>query len=517
MRTHDPSPAADALVVRGMNKQYGDIPVLRNVSLTVRAGEVHALVGENGAGKSTLIKTVAGAVGQDSGTVSIWGQELDGGQPGKAAAAGLAVIYQELTIVPEMTALANVLLGRSPRRFGFIDRPAALARYREAAAAAGTSIPAGTRAGDLSTANQQMLEIMRALASHRRLIVMDEPTASLGPEDSRSLHKAIRELTSAGCSIVYISHNLDDVLDIADSITVLREGAVIDSRATVDWDKPSLIVAMLGGNPAEVQPTAPAHTKGRIALSVRGLTAPGVDLPTLDIREGEIIGLAGLVGSGRTRLLRTLAGANRQTTGTLTLDGKQVPWPRSPRDAIRRGIALAPEDRKDQALVLDRSAAWNVALGQFAKASGRRPFRNGALAGWASPGAGRMGFDPSRLNGPAGTLSGGNQQKLVLARWLDRGLGCLLLDEPTRGIDIGAKAQIFATVRQLADEGLCVIWCSSDLDEVTRYSDRTIVLASGRAVAELPARSTVQDILTHTYTAPAPGSIGPTTTDMATS
>ena len=496
-----PATGTEALRVVGLDKSYGEARVLKNVALRVPAGEIHALVGENGAGKSTLIKSVAGAIGTDAGAISVWGRDVTDSGPLQTAKAGLAVIYQELTIVPGMSALSNVLLGRLPSKLGLVDSRAARREYDAAADAVGATIKPGTSAGTLSTAHQQTLEIMRALASGSRLIIMDEPTASLGPADSAHLHSVIRRLSAQGYAIVYISHDLDHVLGLAHTVTVLREGAVIDSRPVENWTKPQLITAMLGN---EVKPAGQRHrtaAAGSTSLSIRNLRAPGVDLPALDLRAGEIVGLGGLVGSGRTRLLRTLAGAVPVAAGELRLNGRNVRWPRSPRSAITAGIALAPEDRKEQGLVLGRSAGWNVALGQFAAAARGRPLQDSRTAGWAAGPAARMGFDPRRLGFPAGQLSGGNQQKLVLARWLDRGLTCLLLDEPTRGIDIGAKAQIFDTIRGLADDGLSILWCSSDLEEVVQHSDRMIVLAGGRALAELPGGSTVADILDVCYQA----------------
>ncbi|MFE4837417.1 sugar ABC transporter ATP-binding protein [Arthrobacter sp. NPDC056691] len=506
-------PAAEALRVVGLNKSYGASRVLKDVSLTVGAGEIHALVGENGAGKSTLIKAVAGAIDTDAGSIAVWGRDVTGAGPAHVSKAGLAVIYQELTIVPGMSALANVLLGSLPAKLGFVDGRNARRQYDAAAEAVGVSIKARTPAGTLSTAQQQMLEIMRALASQRRLIIMDEPTASLGPSDSAHLHTVMRDLSSRGYAIIYISHDLDHVLALADTVTVLREGAVIDSRPGTTWTKPQLIRAMLGNDVTPAQQRPAVLRQGPPVLSVRSLRAPGVDLPAVDIHAGEIVGLAGLVGSGRTRLLRSLAGAAAVTEGELSIKGQPVPWPGSPRSAIRAGIALAPEDRKGQGLVLNRSAGWNVALGQFRKAAGGKPLQDARASAWASSASSRMGFDPRRLASHAGELSGGNQQKLLLARWLDRNLTCLLLDEPTRGIDIGAKAQIFETVRALADEGLSVLWCSSDLEEVVQHSDRMIVLSAGRAIAELPGGASVQDILDLSYAATrerTPGGENPT-------
>ena len=493
---------AVALSVRALTKTYPGVIALSDVSLTVLEGEVYGLVGENGAGKSTLMKTIAGAIQQDSGSIHLWGEDLPGGNPHRAAAAGVAMIYQELTIVPEMSALANVLLGRLPSRLGFIDRRAARREYANTARLVGMNVPASAQAGTLSTATQQLLEIMRALASGRRLVIMDEPTASLGPEDIERLHDVIRGLKSTGHAIVYVSHDLAAVLEICDTVTVLREGRVVETRSAADWTRRGLIGAMLGGIALDAAGTPPAQALlGPPLLRIEGLRAPGVDVPRLDILPGEIVGLAGLVGSGRTRMLRAIAGADPIEAGTLWVGDAQRAWPRTPRQAVRLGIVLAPEDRKAQGLVLDRPSAWNVALGQFGATGRRKPVLLKRLTAWARRTTERVGFSSDRLGANAGTLSGGNQQKLILARLISRPVSCLLLDEPTRGIDIGAKEQIFNVTRQIAAEGRAIIWSSSDLDEVVRHSDRILVVADGRVVAELPRGASVHDVLELSFAA----------------
>jgi len=483
-----------ALEVRHLSKSYPGVRAVDDVSLRVLAGEVHGLVGENGAGKSTLVKAIAGALAVDSGTVSIWGTELPSADPHSAAHAGLAVIYQELTIVPDLSAVSNVFLGRMPRRFGMTDSRRASVAFAALAERVGFAGSPSARAGDLSVSGQQLLEIMRALSSGRRLVIMDEPTASLGPEDIRSLHRVIDRLRRDGCSVVYISHDLDAVLEICDAVTVLREGHVVESRRRGDWSKDALVASMLGGVQLDAVAAPTSRRRGRPLLTARGIRAAGVRLDELTVHAGEIIGLAGLVGSGRTRLLRTLAGARPAEAGEIEDDRGVSRWPGSIRAAHGRGIALAPEDRKGQGLVLHRASAWNIALGRFRRAGGLL-FSRSRLSRWAAPTASSLGFDPDRLDAPAGTLSGGNQQKLMLARWMSRPVSCLLLDEPTRGVDIGAKAQIFETTRRIVDEGRAVIWASSDLTEIVEHSDRILVVVGGRIAAELPKGSSVRDVL----------------------
>lgn len=489
-----------ALEVTRLSKSYPGVVALSGVSFAVHAGEVHGLVGENGAGKSTLLKSIAGAVPFDSGSVAVFGTDLAGGNPRQAADAGLAMIYQELTIVPELSAAANVHLGSPPNRFGVVDRALVERQFRDAASRIGLDVSLRTRAGQLSTANQQLVEIMRAMISDRRLVIMDEPTASLGPADIDRLHKVIRELRATDHAIVYVSHDLEAVLDICDVVTVLREGEVVASRPASDWTKPEIIRAMLGGVELDAAGARDDRVPNpEIALGVRGLRAPGVQLDALDLRVGEIVGVAGLVGSGRSRLLRTLAGALPVDAGSLELGSVRYRWPTSPARAWRVGIALAPEDRKLQGLVLAQPAAWNIALGWFSAAVGSGPVTIRRIVAWARAAATSMAFSENRLRTAAGTLSGGNQQKLMLARLMSRPVSILLLDEPTRGIDIGAKAHVFTAMREIVDSGRSIIWSSSEIDEVLEHSDRILVVAAGRVIAEVPRGATAHDVLTRIF------------------
>ncbi|AZC13225.1 sugar ABC transporter ATP-binding protein [Microbacterium sp. ABRD28] len=492
-----PSSAA-ALEIRGVRKVYPGVTALDAVDLTVAAGSVHGLVGENGAGKSTLMKVVAGAIAPDEGRVRV---DTVAVRPDvhAAADAGVAMIYQELTIVPGLTAADNVFLGAPPRRGPVLDRRGARRRFADLCMRLGVEIDASARAGDLSTSQQQLLEIMRALARDRRLVIMDEPTASLGPADIARLHGVIRDLRGKGVTVIYVSHDLDAVLDVCDDVSVMRAGRVVETRGSAAWTADALVAAMIGAVDLDAA-DAPARPPGQVALRVEGLRAPGVDLPHLELRAGEIVGIAGLVGSGRSRLLRTLAGADRARTGTLEVAGRAVRWPSTPRRAQRLGITLAPEDRKVQGLVLERPSSWNVALGAFRRAAAGGIVTRRGLLRWSRRFTARVALPEQRLAVPVGTLSGGNQQKVLLARQISRSPRLLLLDEPTRGIDVGAKAQVFRMLRTLADEGMAVAWVSSELEEIARHSDRILVLSQGRAVAELSAGAAVHDILTHAFT-----------------
>lgn len=488
-----------ALTVSGLSKEYPGVRALSNVTFSVEAGTVVAVVGENGAGKSTLMKSIAGAERASAGQIEVFGTGLVAGNPRAASDAGVAMIYQELTIVPELTAQENVYLGHVPTLFGVVRSQQLRRDYRAVAERVGSDIRPDARAGGLSTANQQLLEIMRAIAHGRRLVIMDEPTASLGPEDIARLHAVIRDLRDKGCAVLYVSHDLDAVLDVSDDVMVLREGSVVARAPAAEWSKTALVTAMLGHSPS----TAPtgghrANTEPTV-VALRNVRAPGVDVKSLNIRSGEVVGIAGLVGSGRTRLLRAVAGAEPVQTGTIELDGVPMRWPSSPARAWAAGIALAPEDRKHQGLVLDQAASWNIALGGFQLARRGGRITAGLLRRWAEPIASRVAFARSRLGAPAGTLSGGNQQKLLLGRLFSRPLRLMLLDEPTRGMDIGAKSEVFASMRSFADESRAVLWSSSEIQEVLDHSDRVVVCRAGRLVAELPVGATVHDVLAASF------------------
>lgn len=487
--------AALALSLNGLSKSYPGVQALRDVTVSLARGRVLAVVGENGAGKSTLMKSIAGAVSPSSGTIEVLGTPLFGGSPRAAEEAGVAMIYQELTLAPDMTAEENVFLGHLPSRLGVVRRREVRRRYLAVASRVGADINPEARAGKLSTANQQLLEIMRALVHDRKLVIMDEPTASLGPEDIRRLHGIIRELKRDGRSVLYVSHDLEAVIDISDEVLVMREGRTVAHRPTEEWSLPQLVTAMLGHTPAAPSARPKREATDTPAYEIRQLSAPGVDVPYLRLDQGEVVGIAGLVGSGRTRMLRAIAGADLARTGQIQIAGAPGLWPRTPAQGWKRGIALAPEDRKHQGLVLHRSSGWNVALGAFRLARARGGVTEGSIRKFAAPFAQRVSFAPERLAAPAGTLSGGNQQKLMLARLLSRPIRLMLLDEPTRGMDIGAKAEVFTAMSSFARSGGTVLWSSSELQEVLDHSDRILVVSNGRLVGEYPHGAAMHDIL----------------------
>ncbi len=397
----------------------------------------------------------------------------------------MTAIYQELTIVPETTAVANVFLGQVPHRGFWVRREAMRRKFCEIAQRLGVTIDPDARAGGLSVADQQMLEIMRALVAEHRVLIMDEPTASLGPAERAKLFEVIGDLKSGGCSIIYISHDLDEVLRLADRVSVMRSGALVAVRPTAQWTKAKLVDAMVGDLRPASERRQQTHA-GVELLRLTNLSIPGrVDSVSFTLRRGEIVGIAGLVGAGRTEILRAIAGAEPTARGHLTLDGTERPLFSSVHDAVRAGIALVPENRKGQGIVSLLPGYANVVLTDL-RAQSRWGFvcrrdQQSRAEGVTVP----LGFRPERLTAPIGTLSGGNQQKLVIGKCLHGEPRILLLDEPTRGIDIGAKAEIFAAIKALAASGIGVVLVSSELEEVVANADRVLVLARGRIVAEL--------------------------------
>ena len=469
-------------------KNFGATQALSDIDLDVKAGTVHALVGENGAGKSTLLGVLAGRISPSAGTVEVLGEQEEFGNPRAARARGIAAIYQELTIVPALSAAANVFLGQPRSRGGMLSEKAMSERFLELSERLNVSLDPVIEAGKLSVADQQLLEIMRALEANAQIVLFDEPTASLAPSERAGLFKLIRDLRQEGVTMVFVSHNLDEVLDISDQVTVFRNGRLQASRPTTEWTKGELVAAMIGEETAGLF----AHRRGTQELETQeilhaeGVTVPGaIEDVEITVNQGEIVGVAGLVGSGRTTLLRALAGVEHKSTGRLRISGQEMRWPRAPRRARSLGIVLAPEDRKTQGLVLGMSAAENIALGDLGRvarwgfASTRKTHARAAEVGE------EFGLDPARLGEAVVNLSGGNQQKTLLARWKYSEPRVLLADEPTRGIDVGAKAEILDTLRRFANSGVGVVIVSSELEEIAAVADRVIVLAEGRRVREL--------------------------------
>ncbi|GGC54197.1 sugar ABC transporter ATP-binding protein [Chelatococcus reniformis] len=485
-----------AIRVRNVSKAFPGVQALRGVNFELFAGEVHGLVGANGAGKSTFIRMLSGASRPDTGDIEVQGSPLFFDNPRQQRSVGIAAIYQELTIIPEMSALSNAFLGAAPSRFFFTDRRRMERRFAELAEWMGLKVAAHAKAGTLSVAQQQMLEIMRAVQADQSVLIMDEPTAPLGPYERSRLYDLIGRLKASGVSIIFISHDLDEVLRLCDRVSVMREGLLVATKPAAGWSKDSLVGAMLGNVEITAAPRR-ARAGCDELLRVSGVTlGDSVADISFILGAGEVLGIAGLVGAGRTELLRAIAGAEPGARGALRLAGVERALPWTVRDAIRLGVVLAPEDRKRQGLVLSRAALPNLMLADLGGVAVGLVIDRAATRARGTALARQLGFDPNRLGVEALTLSGGNQQKLVLGKWLNRKPRVLLLDEPTRGIDLGAKQEIFQTIRRLSAEGMGVILVSSDLEEVVEHADRVLVMARGRQIGLLEGEdATVERIL----------------------
>lgn len=476
----------------GITKSFPGVRALDGVDLDVQAGEVHCLLGQNGAGKSTLIKVLAGAHQPDGGTIRWRGEAVTLRSPIAAMRLGIATIYQELDLVEHLSVAENVHLGHEPTAAGFVvRRGTARASTAELLKRLGhPEIDPARLVGELSAAQQQIVSMARALSHHVRLIVMDEPSAALDPDEVDNLFRIVGDLTAEGVAVVYISHRLEEIRRIGDRVTVLKDGRAVAGGLPAKSTPTREVVAMMTGRNVEYvfpdRPVAPATAAP--LLQVRGLAREGEFEPLdLEVRPGEIVGLAGLVGSGRSEILETVYGARKPTAGQVLVDGRQL-RPGSVRAAVRAGLGLAPEERKAQALLMLESVTRNVSVSSMSRFSRGGWIDRGAELGAARAATRQLSLRPDNPSVPVRTLSGGNQQKAVLARWLLRGCRVLLLDEPTRGVDVGARAELYAVVRRLADDGLGVLLVSSEVPEVLGLADRVLVLREGRVVHSAPAR-----------------------------
>ncbi len=474
-----PDPAEIVLAVEGAAKIFpGNVVALEDASLSIRAGEVHCLLGANGAGKSTLLKIIAGAHSLTRGALTLGGVACRFRSPHEAAVAGISMIYQELDLVPQLTVAQNMLLGRVPGRWGLIDRASRLRQAQAALSRVGAGFSPNAPVGSLSIANQQLTAIARSLTLDARVIIMDEPSAALNETELERVFAVIREITRQGVAILYVSHRLGEIRAIGDRVTVLRNGRSVDTFDVASTSEQTLVEAVLGRNQALLERSARLPARDVLALDVTRLQGPqGLDVRELRLREGEIVGLSGLNGSGRTSFLRALFG-DLNFAGKVALAG--APYhPRRPRDAIARGVALVPEDRKLQGLVLDSAIYRNVMLPSLRR---RRLITHQRMRDAARPVLSDLSTRFQALDQPARQLSGGNQQKVVFAKWVVDGSRILLLDEPSRGLDVGAKAELYALIRRLAEDGAAIIVASSELDEIYVNCDRIWVFHEGRNV-----------------------------------
>jgi ribose transport system ATP-binding protein len=485
------------LELRGVNKSFPGVKALKNVDFTLKPGEVHCLIGENGAGKSTLIRIISGAHSLDSGEIYFQGQLVSELDAHRARQLGVSVIYQEMNLIPQLSVAENIFLGNEPTstRLGFVQEKRLMEKTQEILQKIGVSIHPHKLVRDLSTAEQQMVEIAKALALDKEILIMDEPTASLTAQNTEDLFRIIRRLTKRGVSVIYISHRLQELSIIADRVTVLRDGAHISTFAWGKVTTPELITMMVG---REVQPVVMSKNRQigqECVLEVKGLRKePLIKEVTFRAYKGEIVCFAGLVGSGRTETMRLIFGADQRDSGQIFLYGKELRL-RSPADAVRDGIGMLTEDRKGQGLVLGLPVRDNMTLASLATFSkwGRI---NRAYEGQVVDEQVRaLDIVTPSIEHLARNLSGGNQQKVVLAKWLLTESKVLIFDEPTRGVDVGAKEEIYEIMRFLAQQGVTILMVSSDLPEVLRMGDRIIVMSEGRITGELSRDEATQEKL----------------------
>ena len=474
----------------GLVKQFGGVQALKGVDLDIFQGEVHGLVGANGAGKSTLIRILAGVQSPDGGTIFIDQQPVEITDPQHATRIGLSFIHQELNLVPKFSALQNMTLGLSkPARLGLIDWRAVRREVAPAAERVGIDFPLDTPVSELSVAEQWLIEISRALVRRARLIAMDEPTASLSAEESARLFQIIRELSDSGIAILYVSHRLDEILELCHRVTVFKDGRKVMTSSREEITKESLVRAIVGGElTGQVAVDSARAVAGPVILETRNLSrGERVREISLSLHAGEVLGLGGLVGAGRTELARLIFGADRADGGEVLLEGR--PWRcRGPHDAVQRGVAFIPEERRSQGVVLHKSIGFNINLPHLQLlrlVKGLPLISMGKGAAQARSIIKRLTIKTQSVETPVGELSGGNQQKVVIGKWLTSPVRVLILDEPSRGVDVGARVEIHKIVRELASEGTGVIVISSEVEELPGLCDRVLVMVEGRIVGSL--------------------------------
>ncbi len=496
-----PPAIAPALEMRNISKQYPGVRALDDVSLSVEVGEIHALLGENGAGKSTMMKILAGAQSKDSGEILLNGAPVQIDSPQKAMSLGISIIYQEFNLVPYLSAGENIYLGREPRAAipGFVDFKKLYADAQAVLDKLGVKIDARAPVNTLSVAGQQMVEIAKATSKKSKIIVMDEPSATLTDHELRALFRLMLQLKSEGVSIVYISHRLEEIVEVCDRATIMRDGHHVATKDVKDLTREEIIRLMVGRELKDAIPKVPAE-QGDIALEVKHLTRKGVlnDI-SFTVRKGEVLGIAGLVGAGRTETARVIFGADPMDSGSIEVFGKPVRI-RSPQDAIKHGIGLVTEDRKQQGLVLGMVVRENTTLANLDFLSSLGFIRRGEERQVAEKYKTDLAIKTPTIEQTVHNLSGGNQQKVVLAKWLFTGSKILIFDEPTRGIDVGAKSEIYKLMNELAKNGVAIIMISSELPEVLGMSDRILVMHEGRLTGELSRAEATQEKIMHLAT-----------------
>ena len=489
--------APPTLALVNVSKSFGAVRALQGVTLELHAGEVHALAGENGAGKSTVVKTFAGVHRPDAGEVRVDGEPVAFGGPADAQSAGVAVIYQEPTLFPDLSVAENIFMGRQPRgALGRIDRRAMRAETAELFERLGVALDPEAPARGLSIADQQVVEIAKAISRNARVLIMDEPTAALTGQEVARLFAVTRTLSERGCAVLFISHRLEEIFELCRRVTTLRDGSLVGTDPTAGLTPDDLVRRMVGRDLDALYPKQDVEP-GEVALKVSRLTREGAftDI-SFEVRRGEIVALAGLVGAGRSEVARAVFGVDRWDAGSVEVTGRPLP-PGSPTAAMSAGLALVPEDRRQQGLVMDMSIERNMGLTQLRtlrRETGRaglisRRVERSRAADWGL----RLQLKYSRLTDLVGVLSGGNQQKVVLAKWLATEPDVLIVDEPTRGIDVGTKAEVHRLLSELAARDLAVLMISSDLPEVLGMADRVLVMHEGRLTAEIPRADATEE------------------------
>lgn len=487
------------LKMEGISKRYGGIRAIEHGELVVaRPGEVHALMGTNGSGKSTMLKILSGEERADAGTITLAGTEVSFSSPAEAVAAGVALVSQETAVVPHLTVAENVLMGRLKRGPFGVDWAASMNAAAEITGSLGLNVPGDTQVGALRADQRQVVEIARAIATEARILILDEPTSSLADDRVKDLHDVVRKLAASGVAVIFVSHRLDEVFELADMITIMRDGRHVETRPTTEYTVESLVRTMTGIEPAPSG--GPVAARERVigdepVLELEGLSGDTLDGVTLSLRPGEIIGIAGLGGSGREELLAMIFGAAKPRSGRMIYRGTELRGA-DPRSRIHAGIGYVPPDRANQGVVRPMSSTANLVLPVTSK---RRMLSRINRRDESRRFEGRQrsfGIRAGDPQAPVSSLSGGNQQKIVLGKWLELDLGLLLLEEPTRGIDVGARSDIHDRLREVADEGLGVLVSSSENDELLTLCDRVIVLFGGRIIAERPAAELDENTLT---------------------
>lgn len=488
------------LELEGVRKYFGPVAALKSGSLTVYPGSIHALVGENGAGKSTLVKVVAGVHRRDGGVFRLKSEDVDFTSTSGSKAAGVAVIYQEPTLFPDLSVTENIFMGRQPHGRGRrIDRTAMYAEATSLFERLGVHIDPRRPALGLSIADQQIIEIAKAISLDASLLIMDEPTAALSGVEVERLFAVARSLRDEGRALVFISHRFDEVFALCDTVTVMRDGEYIATEDVADTTVDEMVALMVGREVGNLFPKTPAEA-GETVLEVERLTTAGIfhDI-TFDVRAGEIVGLAGLVGAGRSEIVRAVFGIDEYESGRVLLHGQEIP-PRRPRASIAAGMAFIPEDRRRQGLVTESSVTRNVAgvIRSSLTKAGLLTTRAETQA--AAPWAAKLEVKTGALDMTASTMSGGNQQKVVIAKWLATNPSLLIIDEPTRGIDVGTKAEVHRLLSDLAGQGIAILMISSELPEVLGMADRVLVVCEGRLTADLPRSEATPESVMHAAT-----------------